>query len=180
MMEQTVKFDLHLKQACLCDVSQLDQILQEAESRQQRARQSSGDVTEILTKIAGELSATKLDAQSIAREVGTIAISLAKLMTEQLVGNSDAIQVERLSQIIEEALSRPEPVQRIFVNPQHYEAIHAHFQHHDVLQSAELKSDPLTPPGECRIETEASTLVSSMKNQLQEIESRLSELNDSV
>ena len=180
MMEQAVKFDLQLKQAHLCDVSQLDQILQEAESRQQRARHSSGDVTEVLTKIAGDLAAAKLDAQSIAREVGTIAISLAKLMTEQLVGNADALQADRLSKIIEEALSRPEPIKRIFVNPNNHQAIQAHFQSHDELKAVELSSDQQVAAGECRIEMDTNTFVSSMKNQLQEIESRLLELNDNV
>lgn len=181
MNELAVKLDTAIQQASLCDFSQLEQILNEAESRQQRNQLASTEnVSDILSKIASGIAAKKLDTAPVARELGAIAISLAKMMTQKLVGNSEALQTERLTNIISEAMSRPEPIVRILVNPSKLDAIRSHFQECDELRDTELKSDANIAAEECRIELDTNSLVSSMENQLHEIESRLLELIDNV
>lgn len=179
MTELTVKFDSHFQNACLCEYAQLDQIFQHAEIRQQQARpDSSEDIGSLLSKIATELETRKLDAEPITRELGTIAISLAKMITQKVVGNSESLQTERLEKIVSETLSQAAPVTCIYVNPGNHDAIHAHFQSCDGLRDVELRSDANVVNGECRIESGSNSLVSSLDNQLREIEARLLELND--
>lgn len=179
MPEQHIQLGRPLRNATLCAFDQLGQILQDAEARANKARaETSEDVTQLLSRIADGLAAAKLKTDPVARELGSLAIALAKMMVKKLVGNSDELQAKRLSQVLLEALSRPEPAIGVFINPANLTAIRSHMQNNDSLQGIQLHADETLHSGECRVDFDTHSLVSSLEQQMDEIESRLQELID--
>ncbi len=179
MIEQTIQLSRPLQQATLGNIDQLDQILQDAETRQNDARlKQTGNATELLSRIAEKLANVKLKTDPVAQELGSLAIALAKMMIEKLVGSSDELQAKRLSLVLLEALSRPEPAIGVYVHPTNLAATKTQLQSNNELRELQLLADESLTPGECRVDFDTHSLVSSLEQQLDEIEARLLELID--
>lgn len=131
---------------------------------------------ELLRQIADGISNIQTRTESVARELGSLSIALARVMVQKLVGYSEELQEKRLSGILMESLSRPQQAIGIYLNPKNLPAIESCLRQQESCQEIILSADASVAVGECRVEFDAHELVSSLENQLDEIEARLSEI----
>lgn len=179
MFEHDLNFKMPLRRAEICDGELPEQDSRTGDAVSATAAQiEHAETTVVLTKIAEALQNIELKLEPIAKELSAIAIGLAKMMVEKMVGESDELQAKRLSLVLLKTLSQAEPVLGIYLNPHNLHAVEKQSDWDSGSHKVELLADDNVPKGECRVEFDSHDLVSSLECQLDEVEARLQELLD--
>ena len=174
MIQHHVKFPTPPKSFVLVDEAEIVA----AEKAAAAAASSQTDeipTAEILNKIASRVD--QLGSKS-NEEVAALAISLARIIVEQLIGSSDEIPEQRLTQILQETMAAPQPAVGVYVNPSNLDFVSRQLKQNSSSSGLKLAADTSIAVGECRVEYESYDLFSSIENQLDEIESHLAEIID--
>jgi flagellar biosynthesis/type III secretory pathway protein FliH len=130
---------------------------------------------EILNKIASRVD--QLGSKT-NEEVAALAISLARIIVEQLIGSSAEMPEQRLTQILQETMAAPQPAVGVYVNSSNLDFVSRQLEENSSSSGLKLAVDNSIAVGECRVEYESYDLISNIENQLDEIESHLAEIID--
>ena len=92
-----------------------------------------------------------------------------------MVGSSETTRIARVERLLRKSLGRSETPIAAFVHPQDFSQLEKFLESIDLV----IQPDPSLELGECRVEFASYDLVSSLQQQLEQIESGLREaLND--
>lgn len=203
MIQHTVKFDQPLMNAFIDESACAEGVSNEVsnevssdalESAEAETAVAAGDETEpVATEVSIKESNERRDEllEGIARAVGdlreqgdetvnqwqALAIRFAGIMVKQLAGSSDAIQADRLTQLVGDLVNRPELPLKIAAHPDDFPLIESCLESHgELAEKIELLPEPTVTKGECRAIYEAHDLISKLEEQLPDIEYRLMEV----
>ncbi len=194
MIQHTVKFDRPLANAFIAEsdfaeepsydkvkpvetepapqlIEEIDQAQAEGSTEEANARRD-----ELLERITRVLEDLRDRENETVNQWQALAVRFAGIMVKQLAGTSDAIQADRLTQMIGDLVNRPETPLKIAAHPDDFPLIESCLESHgELAQAIELLSEPSVAKGECRAVYEAHDLVSRLEEQLPDIEYRLME-----
>ena len=128
---------------------------------------------EILSKIADGVQQIGVRSNE---EVLSLAVPLARMIVERLVGTSAELTDDRLRCVLDDAINRPESPVGIYLNSQNVDFVSNHLKENPACQGVQLLVDNTVQLGECRVEFKDYDLVSNIESQLDEIEAHLAEL----
>lgn len=134
--------------------------------------ESPAVVEAILRTIADNVRQLQHRDDTHITEFQALSIRLATMMVENLVGSVESMKTERLETLLNNALKRPEKPVGAFVHPDDFSKLGSY------LDTIQLDVQPMdsVAPGECRIDYSSFDLVSSLKQQLAQIESKMLEV----
>jgi len=189
MIVHSVKFERPISGASLVDcLTQPDRALDSCassandDSSPGSASTSTGEDSqaqansETIEKLLSEISCGINDLQSQTGkwvdQFQALSIRLASMIVSQLVDSSETVRVERVKNLLNEVLNRPETPLAAFVHPEDFSKLQGY------LKSVELdvQPDASVDIGECRVDYPSHELVSDLRQQLEQIEDRLGEV----
>ena len=128
---------------------------------------------EILGKIAAGVQQIGVRTNE---EVLSLAVPLARMIVEKLIGTSAELTDDRLRCVLDDAIKRPESPVGVYLNSKNLDLVSNHLQQNPACQGLQLLVDDTVQLGECRVEFQDYDLVSNIESQLDEIEAHLAEL----
>jgi flagellar biosynthesis/type III secretory pathway protein FliH len=168
---QSVKFDSKPSSFVLVDSSET--VVETAAPLEQVAASPSVSPTELLEKISSKIDQLNNRTDD---EVVALAISLARVMVEKLVGCGTDLCEKRLANILDETLAGPDQAIGVYVNAGNFESVTTQFGQKMQSQGVNIVADNSVAFGECLVRFEEYDLVSKIEQQLDDIESHLEEL----
>jgi len=143
------------------------------------AQDDLDDCQDLLVSIAESVGRLMTQSDALISNTLENSVRLATLIVKHVVGSSEALQLDRLSQLLKEAMNGSEPIVAVYLNAADKQKLSERIE--DDL-SIELpfviKTDPAIDSGECRIEYSSHEMISDFDSQLVEIESRLREVQN--
>lgn len=170
---QTVKFDSKPTSFVLLNANEV--VVEKPAPVAEVAPSPAETSVAILEKISSKIQQLNRRTDD---EVVELAISLARVMVEKLVGNTPELCNQRLENILEETLSGPDQAIGVRVNAENYELITSQFSGSMQSQGLQIVADNSVAPGECMVRFEEYDLVSKIEKQLDDIQAHLEELSN--
>jgi flagellar biosynthesis/type III secretory pathway protein FliH len=128
-------------------------------------------VSQLLNKIAQGIHRLQSQTGNWVGEIQAIAIQLSSLIVTQLIGSSEAMRIQRLEGLLREALNRTEAPIQAFIHPDDFSKLTEYLTSLDL----DVQPDVSINLGECRVDFQSHELVSSLPQQLIQIEDLLRE-----
>jgi flagellar biosynthesis/type III secretory pathway protein FliH len=178
MVEHHVQFDRQVKNCRFMDRSEpvtrtVNPVAAEVATAAVNERMNG-----LLENIATGIDSIDLKTSEFADEVVSLSISLSRIIVEKLVGESQELKEKRLTNILSEALARPEAPVGVYLNPINLECIKKQLSKDTNTEEINFQIDDSIEPGECRVEFDTYELLSRMETQLDEIQAGLTEIID--
>ena len=130
----------------------------------------------LLDRVAGAIAGVHEHADHTVDQWQSLAVRFAGVMVKQLVGNSDAMQTDRLKKLVNELVQLPELPLRMAAHPDDCPLVQESLDSRaDLAGKIQLVADPTIAAGECRAAYADYELVSRLEGQLPDIEYRLQE-----
>lgn len=128
----------------------------------------------LLIEISEQISEFNQQADGQIQDMKKLAIQLAIIVVEEIIGSSNGIRLERLERLLDEACHRNESIVAVYVSPTDHDGLSTRISENPEVNIA-IRSDDTVQDGECRVEYVAHELVSSLEHQLSEMRHRLVE-----
>lgn len=130
----------------------------------------------LLGKIASAMQ--RIEQQNNNDDVVALAIALSRVIVEKLIGSSADLQEQRLYRIIQETQFGAENVVGVHLHPNNIGFVSTQLKADPNGSKVNLVPDESIAVGECRVEFKDYDLISSIEQQLDQIEKHIAELND--
>ena len=130
----------------------------------------------LLGKIASAMQ--RIEQQNNNDDVVALAIALSRVIVEKLIGSSADLQEQRLYRIIQETQFGAENAVGVHLHPNNIGFVSTQLKADPNGSKVNLVPDESIAVGECRVEFKDYDLISSIEQQLDQIEKHIAELND--
>jgi flagellar biosynthesis/type III secretory pathway protein FliH len=133
----------------------------------------TGDNRALLAQIATGIEEAHQQTADAVSGLSELAVKFAMVITAKIIGSSEAIEQQRLVQMLNEAINQPETAVAIYVHPNQVSAIEVELA--EQLKDGKTLLAPATDLaiGECRVEYASHELVSNLTHQFSQIEIEL-------
>ncbi|MFT5300113.1 MAG: flagellar biosynthesis/type III secretory pathway protein FliH [Mariniblastus sp.] len=175
MTTHTLKFNRPLANVEILNAASILAHDAELERRQSKAK-SDSQWEPLLNQISTQLNQIQAQTNASSNQLKTMSVQLAAVIVNRIIGRSDALSIQRLDQLVDEALNRNDTPLRICLHPDDIPNVQSFLENSSQdFDSLSFVPDDSISSGECRCEYDGYELSSNLDEQIETIEDRLLE-----